>query len=42
MAWSRREAREFEDFAVRPAAHAPRWRRLGIDFHRSPQIPWAP
>ncbi|GII93048.1 beta-N-acetylhexosaminidase [Sinosporangium siamense] len=41
VAWSPQASRDFAGFAVRLAAHGPRWTRLGIDFHRSPQIPWA-
>ena len=40
VAWTPQSARQWEDFRRRIAAHAPRWRLLGINFHPSPQIPW--
>ena len=40
VAWSPQSAREWESFRVRIAAHAPRWTYLGVNYYRSPQIPW--
>ena len=40
VAWSPQSAREWSDFRHRLAAQAPRWSALGINFYRSPQIPW--
>ena len=40
VAWSPQSARVWDDFRQRLAAHAPRWTALGINFYRSPQIPW--
>lgn len=40
VAWSPQSARRWDDFRVRLAAHAPRWRLLGINYYASPQIPW--
>ena len=40
VAWTPQRARVFEDFRVRLGAQAPRWQALGINFYRSPQIPW--
>jgi hexosaminidase len=40
VAWSAQYRRGWEDFRVRLAAHGPRMRALGINFYRSPQIPW--
>lgn len=40
VGWSPQSARRWEDFRVRLAAHAPRWRLLGINYYASPQIPW--
>jgi hexosaminidase len=38
VGWSQR--RDWEDFRLRLAAHGPRWEALGLNFHRSPQVPW--
>ncbi len=40
VGWSAQAARNWEDFRERLAAHAPRWNVLGVNFYRSPQIPW--
>jgi hexosaminidase len=40
LAWSPRNVRQWEDFRLRLAAQAPRWIMMGINFYRSPQIPW--
>jgi hexosaminidase len=40
VGWSPQSARSWESFRVRVAAHAPRWNYLGVNYHRSPQIPW--
>ena len=40
VAWSPQSARGWEGFRQRLAAQAPRWSALGINFYRSPQIPW--
>jgi hexosaminidase len=40
VAWTPQSARAWDEFRVRLAAHAPRWRLLGINFYASPQIPW--
>lgn len=40
VAWSRQQRRGWEDFRARLAAHGPRLQALGINFYRSPQIPW--
>jgi hexosaminidase len=39
VAWSRH--RDWDDFKRRLAAHGPRWEAEGLNFHRSPQVPWA-
>ena len=41
VAWSRTERRTWDDFKVRLGGQAPRWTALGINFYRSPEIPWA-
>lgn len=40
VAWSPQRLRDWDDFRVRLAAHGPRWEALGINFYRSPQVPW--
>jgi hexosaminidase len=40
VAWSTQASRAWDDFRVRLAAQAPRWRFLGINYSRSSQIPW--
>ena len=40
VAWTPRERRGWEGFRTRIAAHAPRWRLLGVNFHQSPQVAW--
>jgi hexosaminidase len=39
VGWSA-PARDFESFRHRLAAHGPRLAALGVNFHRSPQVPW--
>ncbi len=40
VAWTPQASREWQGFRSRVAAHAPRWNYLGINYYRSPQIPW--
>ncbi len=40
IAWSPAASRTWDEFRVRLAAQAPRWTALGINFYRSPQVPW--
>ena len=40
VAWSPQQRRGWEDFRTRLAAHGPRLQALGVNFYRSPQIPW--
>jgi hexosaminidase len=40
IGWSPQSRRNWEDFRVRLGAQAPRWAAMGINFYRSPQIPW--
>lgn len=40
VAWSAQTQRSWEGFRTRIAAHAPRWRLLGINFFASPQVEW--
>jgi hexosaminidase len=40
VAWSPQEGRQWDEFRVRLAAHAPRWSALGINAFWSPKIDW--
>jgi len=40
VAWTPQASREWLGFRSRVAAHAPRWNYLGVNYYRSPQIPW--
>jgi hexosaminidase len=40
VGWTPQASRNWENFRERLAAHAPRWNYLGVNFYRSPQIPW--
>ena len=40
VGWSAQVSRSWDDFRIRLAAQAPRWRTLGINYFRSTQIPW--
>lgn len=40
IGWSPESARDWETYKVRLAAQGPRLSALGIDFYRSPQVPW--
>jgi hexosaminidase len=40
VAWSPAEQRDWQDFRVRLAEHEPQLAALGVNFFRSPEIPW--
>jgi hexosaminidase len=40
VAWTPQRARTWDDFRKRIATHATRWNFLGVNYYRSPQIPW--
>ena len=40
VAWTPQSARNCDGFRLRLATHAPRWNFLGVNYYRSPQIPW--
>jgi len=40
VAWSPQAARPWDTFRARLGAQAPRWTALGINFYRSPDVPW--
>jgi hexosaminidase len=41
VGWSGTAQRSWEGFRTRIAAHAPRWRLLGINYYPSPQVDWS-
>ncbi|HZD37610.1 MAG TPA: beta-N-acetylhexosaminidase, partial [Actinomycetes bacterium] len=40
VGWSPEFARHWDSFRRRLAAQAPRWSAMGVNYHRSPQVPW--
>jgi hexosaminidase len=42
IGWTPQSRRNWEEFRLRLGAQAPRWSALGLNFYRSPQIPWRP
>jgi hexosaminidase len=40
VAWSPQAARDWSSFRTRVAAQAQRWRYLGFNYYRSPQVDW--
>ena len=40
VAWTPQPLREWQGFRSRLAAHAPRWNYLGVNYYRSPLVPW--
>ena len=40
VGWSRPQVRVWDDFRLRLAAHGPRLAALGVNYYRSPQVPW--
>jgi hexosaminidase len=40
VGWTPQSSRNWDSFRTRLAAHAPRWNILGVNYYRSPQIPW--
>jgi hexosaminidase len=40
VAWTPQAGREWQGFRSGVAAHAKRWNYMGINYYRSPQIPW--
>lgn len=40
VGWTPQAARGWDSFRTRLAAHEPRWHYLGVNYYRSPQIPW--
>ncbi|WP_326722920.1 beta-N-acetylhexosaminidase [Streptomyces sp. NBC_00243] len=40
LGWSPASTHDWNAYKVRLAAQAPRWDALGIDYYKSPQVPW--
>lgn len=40
VGWTAAAGKSWEGFRARIAAHAPRWRLLGINYYPSPQVAW--
>ncbi len=40
VGWTPQASRSWDSFRMRIATHAPRWNLLGVNYYRSPQIPW--
>ncbi|MBA3640655.1 MAG: beta-N-acetylhexosaminidase, partial [Acidobacteria bacterium] len=40
VGWSPQEARKWDEFRERLGAQGPRWTALGLNFYRSPEVPW--
>ena len=41
LGWSPWSTHDWNAFRIRLGAQGPRWTVMGIDFYRSPQVPWA-
>src|SRR5262245_12937913 len=40
VGWSPASSRQWDGYRRRLAAHGPRWSTMGLDYHRSPEVPW--
>jgi hexosaminidase len=40
IGWSPRQGRDWNEYRLRLAAQGPRWEAQGVEFSRSPQVPW--
>jgi hexosaminidase len=40
IGWSPAAGRSWEEYRLRLGAQGPRWRAMGVNFHRSGQVPW--
>ncbi|MEU3554924.1 beta-N-acetylhexosaminidase [Streptomyces fragilis] len=40
LGWSPADAHDWEAYRVRLAAQAPRWDVMGLEYYRSPEVPW--
>ena len=42
IGWTPQAGRDWEEYRIRLAAQADRWDVLGVNYYRSPQVPWPP
>ncbi|MGI5257948.1 beta-N-acetylhexosaminidase [Streptomyces angustmyceticus] len=40
LGWSPARTHDWDDYKVRLAAQGPRWDALGMNYYRSPEVPW--
>ncbi|MFJ7100123.1 beta-N-acetylhexosaminidase [Streptomyces albogriseolus] len=40
LGWSPAEAHDWESYRQRLAGQSPRWEAMGVNYYRSPQVPW--
>ena len=40
VGWSPQASRDWDTFRLRLAEHGPRLSALGVNYYRSPQVPW--
>ena len=40
IGWSQQSMRKWDEFKERLGGQAPRWTALGLNFYRSPEVPW--
>lgn len=40
LGWSPADRHDWDGYKVRLAAQGPRWDAMGIDYYRSPEVPW--
>jgi hexosaminidase len=41
IGWSKKTGRAWSEYRRRLASHGPRLAELGVNFYRSPQVPWS-
>ena len=42
LGWSPRSTHDWSAFRLRLASQGPRWNAMGINYYKSPQVPWPP
>jgi hexosaminidase len=40
IGWTPQSGRNWNEYRLRLAAQADRWKELNVNFYRSPQVPW--
>jgi hexosaminidase len=40
IGWTKAANRNWDEYKVRLASHAPRWKAMGIDYYESPKVDW--